>query len=196
MRLALYPCVLAGALLTATLAHAEEFSAEDLAAIDRMFGERIDSALDLCVSDAAPDVAAFEARAAAQNWPAFETVGNWRVANVPPGNEVILSLGVLVEPITDAPVPGAAFTCTLLMPAQLAVMLRGHVFGKFGAERDAGVFYLRGGHLRELAQGAWPEGGVPALFAQTPPEERLVLLTTEDSGPGVATKITVLHRAR
>jgi hypothetical protein len=188
----------AAALLAATPAHAQkqEFSAEDLAAIDRMFGERIDNALDLCISDAAPDVAAFEVRAALHDWPPFQSIGAWRVATVPPGDSVILSLGVQVEPVTDASIPGAAFTCSLLLPAELAVMLRGHVFDKFGTGRDLGVFYLENGNLRELEDGAWPEGGIPQMFAETPPTQRLVLLTTEDAEAGVATRVTVLHRTR
>jgi hypothetical protein len=159
-----------------------------------MFGERIDNALDLCVSDAAPDMGAFEARAAAQGWPAFESIGAWRVANVPPGEEVLLSLGVAAEPVDDATIPGTALTCMLLMPEQLGVMLRGHVADRFGGEGRLGVFYLEAGALRELADGAWPEGGVPDLFAQTPSAQRLVLLTTEAEDELVAVKVTVLHR--
>src|SRR5688572_29338715 len=50
---------LLAALLTATPAQAEEeFSAEDLAAIERMFGDYLDGALDLCVADALADAPA------------------------------------------------------------------------------------------------------------------------------------------
>lgn len=185
-------CAAASALLTAACAHAEKFSAEDRIAIERMFGERIDNALDLCLTDPAPDVDALEARAAAQGWPPFGTVGGWRVSNTPSRDEPIISFGLYLEPIPDAPIPGEAFTCSLLMPGELASMLRGHVADRFA--RDPGAYYLEDGRLREVPDSAWPDRSVPNLFARTQGPQRVVLVSTEDVEEGVAVRVTVLHR--
>src|SRR5512145_2597798 len=181
-------CAAAAFILTAACAHAQKFSAEDLIAIEHLFGERIDNALDLCLTDPAPDVDALEARAAAQGWAPFETVGGWRVSNTPSREEPIISFGLYLEPITDAPIPGEAFTCSLLMPGELASMLRGHVADRFAS--DPGAYYLEDGRVREVPDDAWPDRRVQNLFARTQAPQRLVLLSTEDVEEGVAVRVT------
>lgn len=185
------------ALLTATPAALAQvgLSAGQRAALERVFGEHIDSALDLCITDAAPDVAAFEARAAERGWPPFQNNGGWRMATLPPGEDVHLILAVQIEPITDASIPGAAFSCSLLAPWDMASMLRAHLADKFGTERTSGGFYLENGNLREW-EGAWPDGGVPQLFAETLPSQRFVVLTMDSRQQGVAARISVLHRTQ
>ncbi|MGH6951561.1 MAG: hypothetical protein ACREH4_11840 [Vitreimonas sp.] len=182
------------ALLAATPALAQGgLSAGLHAALERVFGAHIDSALDLCITDAAPDVAAFEARAAERGWPPFQNNGGWRMSTLPPGEDVHLILTAQIEPITDASIPGVAFSCSLLAPWDMASMLRAHLADKFGTERASGAFHLENGDLREW-EGAPPEGGVPQVFAETPPSQRLVVLTMESRQEGVAARISVLHR--
>lgn len=190
--------VLAGMALCWCLAFALPAASQvvlDAAEIEREFGPRIESALNVCLTDADPNREAMEARAAEAGWPAFSTIGNWRVANFTRGDFVLLSFGIQPEPIMDATIPGTALTCAILVPQEVRSVLTSHLRARFSFCGDLGIFYLDRGVLRELPRGDWPDRDVPQLFEETPEDQRLVLLTTQQRGEMFVANVTVMHRA-
>lgn len=174
----------------------QTLTAEQEQVLERYLGPALDLSIELCVTEAAPDPASLETRWTAAGWPAFNDLHGWRVSNLPPGDRVLLSFGVMVEAVTDSTVPGTAITCSLLMPPIMRGVLARHIETRFATGDGMGFFLLQNGRLTERSIESLRGTSIGGLFAETSPDQRIVMLTTEESGPTVVARITVMHRTQ
>lgn len=191
---------MAAALALATPASAQQrLSPEESALVERTMGPLVDSALGMCVSPDARDVAVMEARSVAAGWPAFEEMGRapntWRVSNVPPGDRVLVSFGMQTATVDGAPAPTMAFTCMFVVPNGVGDLLRTHVSAEFGGKTD-GFFYLQDGALRELSLSEMIAAPFPQMFANVPDGARLVAVRTVEQREALVTNVAVFQPAQ
>lgn len=171
-------------------------TAEQIDVLERYLGPALDLAIEMCVNEAAPDLPALEARWVAAGWPTFSDLHGWRVSNIPPGDRVLLSFGMLAEPVTDSSVAGNSITCSLLAPPIMRDILSRHIEARFATGDGMGFFTLQSGRLTERSLDSLRGTNIGALFAETPADQRIVMLTTEVNAATVVARITVMHRTQ
>lgn len=171
-------------------------TAEQEQLLETYLGPAFDLAIQLCLTESAPNLPNLEAQWVAAGWPEFGEMHSWRVSNIPPGDRVLLSFGMLVEPVTDSSVAGNSITCSLLMPPIMRPLLDRHIEARFRTGDGMGFFLLQSGQLTERSIDSLRGTNIGALFAETPPNQRIVMLTTEAEGATVVARITVMHRAQ
>ncbi|MGD9814411.1 MAG: hypothetical protein AB7Q23_04835 [Hyphomonadaceae bacterium] len=199
VRQVLRACALALALVAAPAGAQQTLNAEQRAALDNIFRGPVTAALDLCVSTRA-DPARVEADAIAAGWPAFSDVGqgpgHWRSSSIPPGERVLLSMGIRSGPINGAPAPTTALGCKLIVPTPIFEILQPYLRTKFPTEDGAGLFFLENGAVRALTLDEAMAAEFPALLGTVRADQRLVIVSVAQSGQATVVDIGVFHPAQ
>lgn len=196
MRHLLRACALALALVAAPAAAQQPLSAEQRTVVDNLIRGPVTTALDLCVADRL-DAAGIEANAVSAGWPPFADVGQgpsrWRTSSLPPGERVLLSMGIRSGPIDGAPRPTTAVGCKLIVPAAIYDVLQPYLRAKFPTEDGTGLFFYENGVVRALTFDEATAAQFPAIFGTIRADQRLVIVSVEQSGQATIVDIGVFH---